>query len=135
MCGQERGPEGGGVDVVEVCFDVEEDGGDLEFGPLEGPDFMRQGEAGVRGAKAGEGAALVGVEHILGAGHSGEPDRHDSFKNLRHGLEEDYYVEGCWGVVPGLSWFVQDNAVRIFQRGGVVLLKGHQGRDDSEENS
>ena len=82
MSGQERGPEGGGVDVVEACFDVEEEGGDLEFGPLESADPMHQGEAGVRGAKAREGAVFFGVEHVLGAGDGGEPNRHDTFKDL-----------------------------------------------------
>jgi len=101
MSGQERGPEGGVVDVVEACLDVDEEGGDLEFRPLEGPDFMRQGQAGAQGAKGEVGAALVRVEHILGAGDGGEPDRPDSFEDLRHGIEEDYHVEGCWGVVRG----------------------------------
>jgi len=76
---------------------------------------MREGEAVVQGTKAEEGAALVGVEHVLGGGNGGEPNHHDSFENLRHGSEKDHYAEGCWGLVRGLSWFIQDNTIPIFQ--------------------
>jgi len=112
---QKRGPEGGAVEVVEARFDVEEEGGNLEFRPLEGPDLLCLGEAGVQGAKAREGAALVTVEHVPGAVDGRELDRHDSFENPQQSLEKDYYAEGCWGVVRRLSCFVKDTAVRIFQ--------------------
>ena len=32
MFGQKRGPEGGGIDVVKACFDVEEESGDPDLG-------------------------------------------------------------------------------------------------------
>ena len=70
--GQEGSAEGGGVDVVAASLDVEEEGGDPESGSLKGPDLVCQGEAGVRGTKHGEGAALSGVEHVLGAGDGRE---------------------------------------------------------------
>ena len=54
MFGQERGPEGGGVAIVEASFDVEKKSGDPESGSLEGPDLVYQEEAGIRGAEAWE---------------------------------------------------------------------------------
>jgi len=62
---QEGGPKGAGVDVVKTCRDVEEECGDPEFGPLEGPALVSERQAGIKGAEAGEGTALVGVRRPL----------------------------------------------------------------------
>jgi len=64
--GQKPGPEGGGVDVVEAGFDVQEEGGDLMSGSLKGFYLVCEGEAGVGGAEPGEGAALVRMEAASG---------------------------------------------------------------------
>jgi len=50
------------VDVVETCFYVQKQGGDLEAGPLQGSDVVGQGEARVIGAEPRERTALVGVQ-------------------------------------------------------------------------
>jgi len=48
---EESGPEGGGVDVVEASFDVQEEGGDLQLRALESPYIVHEGEASVGGAE------------------------------------------------------------------------------------
>ena len=73
---------GGGVNIVKASFDVEEKSGEPGSGPLQGSEFVCQDEPGVQGAKAWEGAALVGVEHASEAGNSGEPNGHDLRQDL-----------------------------------------------------
>ena len=82
MLGQKGGPEGGGVEIVEARLDVEEEGGDPESGPLKGPDFVGEGETWVKGTESWKGAALVRVEQTSGASDCGQPDCHNSFKDL-----------------------------------------------------
>ena len=41
---------------------------------------MCQGEAGIRGTKARESPALVGVEHVSGVGDGGKPHCNDPFE-------------------------------------------------------
>jgi len=50
--GPEPSSEGVGVDIVEAGFDIEEEGGDLQPGSLEGSYFLRKGEAGGGGAES-----------------------------------------------------------------------------------
>jgi len=54
--------QSGVVDVVEPCLYVQEQGGDLETGPLEGLDVVGEGEARIVGAEPRERTALVGVQ-------------------------------------------------------------------------
>ena len=44
---EEERPELGGVDVVETCFNIEEEGGARPSWALEGADLVNQGRAGV----------------------------------------------------------------------------------------
>jgi len=73
-----------------------------------------ESEASVGGAESREGAAFIVVEKALGSGDGGQSDRHNSFKHLQDGFEEDYYSEGGWGVVGGLPRLVEDYPVRGF---------------------
>jgi len=50
--GQEPSSEGGGVDIVEAGFDVEQEGGDLQPGSLKSSYLLCEGEAGVGGAES-----------------------------------------------------------------------------------
>jgi len=50
------------VAIVEAGFDVEEEGGDLQPGSLEGSNLMCKSEAGVGGAESRQGAAFIMVE-------------------------------------------------------------------------
>jgi len=77
--GQEGSSKCAGVDVIEACFNVEEECRDPKLGSLEGPDHMGEGQAGVKGAEAGKGTALVWIEEAIGVGQASEPDCHDSF--------------------------------------------------------
>ena len=45
--GQKSGSEGGGIDIFEASFDIQEEGGDVQSGSQEGFDLMSEGEAGV----------------------------------------------------------------------------------------
>jgi len=112
--GQESGSEGGGVDIVEASFDVQEEGGDLQSGSLEGSYLMCEGEAGVGGAKSREGAAVVWVEETFGVGDGRQPDCHNLFEDFGDGFEEDDDMEGGGGVVGGLAGFIQDNTIGGF---------------------
>ena len=60
--GTESSHEGGGVDIVEASFCVQEKGGDLKSRSLEGFYFVFEGKAGVGGAKSWQGATLILVE-------------------------------------------------------------------------
>jgi len=82
MFGQKSGSKGGGVDIVEASFPVEKKIRNPKSGSLEGPDLVCQREAGIRGAKPWERAALVGVERVSGVGDGGKPHRHDPFEDL-----------------------------------------------------
>jgi len=103
VAGQDSGSEGGGIDIVEASFDVQEEGGDFQPGFLEGFYLQCKGEAGVTGAKPGAGAALVRVEDALGLGDGRHPDRHHPFEDLRDSFKEDNDTEGAEGVVGGLA--------------------------------
>ena len=131
--GQESGSEGGGVDVVETSFDVQEEGGDLQSGSLESFYLMCECEAGVCGAESREGAELVRVEEALGFGDGRQPDCHYPFEDLRDGLEEENDAEGRGGFVGGLAWFIQDYTVGGLQRLRVVP-KCYQGGEEFEDD-
>ena len=60
--GEQERPKFGRVDVVKAGLYVEEEGGHLQKGPLKGVDLVGEGGHRIRGAEAGEGAALVGVK-------------------------------------------------------------------------
>jgi len=53
--------QGGVVDVVNACFDVQKKGGHLQVWPLPGFHVVHKGEAGIVGAQPGKGTELVGV--------------------------------------------------------------------------
>jgi len=76
---------------------------------------VHEGEAGVRGAKSWQGAALVQVEEASRPSDGGQSDLHYPFEDLPDGLEEDNDAEGGGGVVAGLSSLVQDHLVGGFK--------------------
>ena len=94
---------------------------------------MDQDGAGVGGTEPREGAALVGVEETDFAGQLGQSDGHNSLTYLGDIFEEDYYAEGRWGVVRGLSWFVQDYPIGVFEAGGVVAESDERGEQVEED--
>ena len=49
---QETGSDGGGVDLVEAGFDIEDEGGDLQPGSLQGLYLICESEAGVGGTES-----------------------------------------------------------------------------------
>ena len=62
VLGKEEGQKLCRIDIVKAVFYVKEEGGYLQEGSLEGPEFIGQGGHSVRGAEAREGAALVRME-------------------------------------------------------------------------
>ena len=75
-----------GVDVVQVCLYVEEQGGDFRAGALEGTDLVGEGGNGVRRTEARGRAALVWVEEagVPGKGH--ESDGQETSQDLGDSL-------------------------------------------------
>ena len=87
---------------------------------MEGPNFVGEGGYGIRSAETVKGATLVWVEKAGLSCQSGESDGKDAFKDFRNGLKKDNNEEGGRGVIGWFSGFIQDNSVRMFERGGVV---------------
>jgi len=52
------------VDVIKACFDVQKEGRHLQARSLQGFHVVHEGEAGIVGAQAREGAALVRVNQV-----------------------------------------------------------------------
>jgi len=72
---------------------------------------------------------MVGVEKARYPGHAGEATVHNPFKDLRKGLEEHDGAERGGRIVAWLAWFIQDNAVCLFQRGVVVAVVEKRGKE------
>jgi len=114
--GQESGSKGGGIDIVEARFDVQEEDRDLQSESLEGVYLVCEGEAGAGGAESTVGAALVWVEETFRFGNGRQPDRYHPFENLRDDFEEADDTEGGGGVVGGFAGFIQDHSIGGFYR-------------------
>ena len=132
--GEQEGPKLGRVDVVEASLYVEEEGGHLQEGPLEGVDLVSEGGYCIRGTEAREGATLVRVKQACFPCQGGESDGKDAFEDLGDGFKEDDNAKGGRSVVGRFAGFVEDNPVRVFEAGGVVP-KGHQWGQEVEEEA
>jgi len=71
----------------------------------------------------------VGVEKARYPGHAGEATVHNPFKDLQEGLEEQDDPEGGGLIIAWLAWFIQDNAISLFRRGGVVDVAEKRGEE------
>src|SRR5205807_10271970 len=109
--GGEEGCQGGGRDIVEATFDVEEERGNFGVGSLVGPDFMNEGSGCVKGTKTSKRAALVGVEEANCPGQDGEARGNYALEYLRHSFKEDDNAKGCRGGVVNFAGFRENNAV------------------------
>ena len=112
----------GRVDVVEAALDVKEEGGDFKVKALEKANLVGEGGGGVERGEVWEGAGLVGVEEVAGSGDEGETRGGYPLHNLGEGLQEYYDPEGGRRVVGGLAGFVEDDAVGLFEGGGMVTI-------------
>ena len=130
--GEQAGPELRRVDIVKTSFYVEKEGGYLQEGSLEGSDFVGEGGHRIRGAEAGEGAALVRVTQACLSCQGGEPDCENALNDFGDSFEEDNDAEGGRGVVARFAGFVEDNSICVFESGGMVS-KGDQGSQEVQE--
>ena len=94
---------------------------------------MREGRGGVEGGETGEGAGLVRVEEGTGPGNEGKARGGDAFHDLGEGLKEDNNPEGGGGVIGGLAWLVQDDAVGFLEGRGVVPVLKYRADQTREE--
>ena len=125
--------EDAGIHTVEPTFDVQKEKGDLAAGVSESADRVDKSGACVVGGERGERATLVGVKEAYVAGDRRKSGSGNSFKDLGDGLEEDDDSERGWGVVRGLTGFIQYHAVRLLEGGGVVA-KAKQGSKEGCEH-
>ena len=58
---KEQCPESDGVDIVEACLCIKEEGGDFPPGAWNGADFMEEGGDGIHCTEPRERAALIWV--------------------------------------------------------------------------
>ena len=122
-----------GITIVEPTFDVQEERGDLAAGALGSADCVDKSEAWVVGGERGERATLVGVKEAYVVGHGRESGNGNSLLNLGDCLEEDDDCERGWGVLRGLTGFVQHHTVRRLE-GGRVVAKAGQGSEEGCEH-
>jgi len=116
-----------GIDIVNTGLDVEQECEDPELGPLAGPYLMSEGQAGVEGAKSGEGAALFQVEEAPGAGVTRQHDRHDLFQDFGYCLQKEDNKEVERRVVGCCVGLVEDDTVCFLPGGGMVLKEHKRG--------
>ena len=76
---------------------------------------------------------MVGVQEAYVAGHGRESGSGNSLKDLGDCLEEDDDSERGWGVVRGLTGFIQYHIVRLLE-GGRVMAKAEQGSKERCEH-
>ena len=93
---------------------------------MESADRVDKSGACVKGGDGGERATLVGVKWAYVAGHRRESGSGNSLKDLGDCLEEDNDPERGWGVVRGLTGFIQYQTVRLLE-GGRVVAEAEQG--------
>jgi len=70
----------------------------------------------------------VRIEEAHYPGHTGEATVHNSFRDLREDLEEHDDAERGGRIIARLAWLIQNNAICLFQRGGVVAVAEERGK-------